>query len=152
MLHRLSLLVAHDQCCDALRNGLGQLPGLGWNSDYCTNCSSSQDFANYNLANGFGVQGFNGPKTEEFIKHIADYFNSSGLQALGYHYVNMDATWDEPKRDADGNLVPKKNTWPSGLDKTIQYVHSKGLGFGLCMYFHLYPFADAICFSPLPFC
>jgi hypothetical protein len=23
----------------ALDNGLGQLPGLGWNSDYCTNCS-----------------------------------------------------------------------------------------------------------------
>lgn len=23
----------------ALDNGLGKLPGLGWNSDYCTNCS-----------------------------------------------------------------------------------------------------------------
>ncbi len=23
----------------ALDNGLGMLPGLGWNSDYCTNCS-----------------------------------------------------------------------------------------------------------------
>ena len=26
----------------ALDNGLGRLPGLGWNSDYCTNCSGSQ--------------------------------------------------------------------------------------------------------------
>jgi hypothetical protein len=23
----------------ALDNGLGRRPGLGWNSDYCTNCS-----------------------------------------------------------------------------------------------------------------
>ena len=41
------------------------------------------------------VNGFHGPKTETFIRHIADYLNKSGLQKLGYRYVNMDATWGE---------------------------------------------------------
>ena len=68
-----------------LDNGLGKLPGMGWNSDYCTNCSSSD----------VNVNGFHGPKTETFIRHIADYLNKSGLQKLGYRYVNMDATWGE---------------------------------------------------------
>jgi hypothetical protein len=43
---RLGLAVAAMVClivapppANALENGLGKLPGLGWNSDYCTNCS-----------------------------------------------------------------------------------------------------------------
>ena len=32
---------------------------------------------------------------ERVIDHIADYLNKSGLQKLGYRYVNMDATWGE---------------------------------------------------------
>eukprot|EP00045_Choanoeca_perplexa_P013130 m.146956 g.146956 ORF g.146956 m.146956 type:complete len:543 (-) comp16248_c0_seq2:1596-3224(-) len=99
----------------SLNNGLGRLPGLGWNSDYCTNCSTA--------SNGF--------ENEAFIKHIADTFVSMGLQNLGYHYVNMDSKWDTPTRDGNGNLQPDPTLWPSGMDVTIDYVHSKGLGFGL---------------------
>jgi hypothetical protein len=33
--------------------------------------------------------------------------------------------------DADGNLVPDPTLWPSGMQTTVDYVHSKGLGFGL---------------------
>ena len=83
---RLVLFFAVVPLALALNNGLGKLPGMGWNSDYCTNCSSSSD------AN---VNGFHGPKTETFIRHIAEYLNKSGLQKLGYEYVNMDATWGE---------------------------------------------------------
>jgi alpha-galactosidase len=113
------LIVAWLAGVASLENGLGKLPGMGWNSDYCTNCSSSD------------ANGFNGPKTEKFIQHIAEYLNTSGLQKLGYQYVNMDATWDEPTRDANGDLVPKKDTWPSGMEKTISYIHNLGLSFGL---------------------
>ena len=72
----------------ALDNGLGSRPGLGWNSDYCTNCSRS--------GNGF--------QNERFIRHIADAMVDMGFKDLGYTYVNMDASWDTPKRDRDGNL------------------------------------------------
>ena len=72
----------------ALDNGVGYLPGLGWNSDYCTTCTSS------NSVGGF--------QNDDFIRHIADFMNSSGMQALGYRYVNLDASWNLNSRDANG--------------------------------------------------
>lgn len=77
---------------------------------------------------------------EVFVKHIADHmhtvkYKATGgqktLQELGFHYVNMDASWDLPNRSATGELVPDPKLWPSGLDHTVSYVHSLGLGFGL---------------------
>lgn len=50
-----------------------------------------------------GATGF---ENEAFIAHIADFINASGLQALGYEYVNMDSLWDLPDRDANGDLQP----------------------------------------------
>ena len=97
-----------------LNNSLGRLPGLGWNSDYCQSCSR---------ANGF--------QNEAFIMSIADAFVDMGFQKLGYRYINMDASWDTPKRDADGDLQPNPALWPSGIQATIDYVHGRGLGFGL---------------------
>ena len=38
---------------------------------------------------------------------------------------------DEPTRDANGDLVPLKDTWPSGMETTVKYIHDLGLGFGL---------------------
>eukprot|EP00730_Choanoeca_flexa_P007227 TRINITY_DN12298_c6_g3_i3.p1 TRINITY_DN12298_c6_g3~~TRINITY_DN12298_c6_g3_i3.p1 ORF type:complete len:553 (+),score=102.98 TRINITY_DN12298_c6_g3_i3:240-1661(+) len=43
----------------------------------------------------------------------------------------MDASWNLPKRDDNGNLIPDPVLWPSGMDKTIDYLHQQGLGFGL---------------------
>ena len=109
------LLLLCASLSSALDNGLGKTPGMGWNSDYCTNCSKD--------ANGF--------QNEKFIAHIADAMVEMGFKELGYKYVNMDASWDTSSRDKDGNLVPDPILWPSGMEKTIEYVHSKGLGFGL---------------------
>ena len=100
----------------AIDNGLGSLPGLGWNSDYCTKCE------------GTGLGGF---ENEAFIHHIAAYLNTSGLATLGYRYVNMDASWNLPERNAAGDWQPNPSLWPSGIDVTIDYVHSLSLGFGL---------------------
>ena len=36
-----------------------------------------------------------------------------------------------PKRSSGGELAPDPKLWPSGLDHTVSYVHSLGLGFGL---------------------
>ena len=101
---------------NSLENGVGRLPGLGWNSDYCTNCTQ---------------KGENGFQNEQFIKHIADSLVDMGFQKLGFHYVNMDASWDTKNRDDNGDLQPDPALWPSGMEETIKYVHSKGLGFGL---------------------
>ena len=42
----------------------------------------------------------------------------------------MDASWDLPTRSASGELQPDPKLWKSGLNHTISYVHSLGLGFG----------------------
>lgn len=113
----------------ALDNGLGQTPGLGWNSDYCAGCHAQ-------LGRDENINGF---QNEAFIKHITDYMHSAQqptadgktLQMLGYEYINMDASWNLPTRDSKGDLQPNPALWPSGMDNTISYVHSKGLKFGL---------------------
>ena len=53
------------------------------------------------------------------------------LQELGFSYVNLDASWNLPTRDAAGNWQPDPKLFPLGLNHTIDYVHNLGLGFGL---------------------
>ncbi|BAT83891.1 hypothetical protein VIGAN_04113100 [Vigna angularis var. angularis] len=42
-----------------------------------------------------------------------------------------DDCWAELNRDAHGNLVAKKSTFPSGIKALADYVHSKGLKLGI---------------------
>ena len=129
---RALLLLLALAVVQALDNGLGKLPGLGWNSDYCTNCSSKL------IGLGAGPNSQN----EKFVRHIADWFHthkypmaSDGsmktMQQMGFHYVNIDANWDLLNRSAAGDLVPDPALYPSGMDKLVGYIHSLGLGFGL---------------------
>jgi len=104
----------------AINNGLGARPGLGWNSDYCIGCGAA--------ATGAVLRGY---QNEVYVRGVADFLVSSGLAALGYMYVNMDASWDLPVRDGNGDLQPDPALWPSGLAATVDYVHARGLGFGL---------------------
>lgn len=105
----------------AIDNGLAARPGLGWNSDYCIGCAGSA--AAPPLLGGF--------QNEAYVRQIADFVKSSGLAALGYVNINMDASWDLPTRDANGDLQPDPKLWPSGLASTVAYVHGLGLKFGL---------------------
>jgi alpha-galactosidase len=95
----------------ALENGLARTPQMGFNNWNATHCGS----------------GFN----EAMVKSIADIFVSSGLKAAGYQYVNIDDCWAEPQRDANGNLVPNRTRFPHGIKAVADYVHGKGLKFGL---------------------
>jgi alpha-galactosidase len=101
----------------AIDNGLGKVPGLGWNSDYAQIPSTTARLGGY--------------QNDLYIRGIASFMNTSGLQAMGYKYVNMDAGWNTLSRGPDGNLVPDPTEWPNGINATIDFVHSLGLGFGL---------------------
>ncbi|KAG2404496.1 Alpha-galactosidase 1 [Vigna angularis] len=68
---------------------------------------------------------------EKIIRETADALVSTGLSKLGYTYVNIDDCWAELNRDAHGNLVAKKSTFPSGIKALADYVHSKGLKLGI---------------------
>ncbi len=69
--------------------------------------------------------------SEELIKTTADLFVESGLKDAGYEYIVIDDCWSEKKRDADGRLVPDHTKFPNGMKDVADYVHSKGLKFGM---------------------
>ena len=68
---------------------------------------------------------------ENQIKEIADAMVNSGLKDAGYIYLNLDDNWMDTKRDAQGNLQNNPTTFPSGMKALADYVHAKGLKFGL---------------------
>ena len=62
---------------------------------------------------------------------MADVIVEKGLDKFGYNYVVIDDCWAEKTRDSSGRLVPDKNKFPSGMKALADYVHSKGLKFGM---------------------
>ncbi len=68
---------------------------------------------------------------EEMVRGIADLFVESGLKDAGYEYVNLDDCWALPERDENGKLVVDSERFPSGLEALGEYIHSKGLKFGI---------------------
>jgi len=68
--------------------------------------------------------------SESLIKAIADTFVSSGMQAAGYEYVNLDDCWMNG-RDSSGKLQWNTSKFPSGIPALATYVHGKGLKLGI---------------------
>jgi hypothetical protein len=68
---------------------------------------------------------------EAKIKEIADAMVSSGMRDAGYKYLVIDDAWMAPQRDSLGNLVADPNKFPSGMKAIGDYIHSKGLKFGI---------------------
>ncbi|MBW5423316.1 alpha-galactosidase [Streptomyces sp. BG9H] len=94
-----------------LPDGLAATPPMGFNNWNSTHCRAE----------------FN----EAMIKGIADIFVEKGLKKAGYQYVNLDDCWALPQRDANGKLVPDPKRFPNGIKAVADYVHSKGLKFGI---------------------
>ncbi len=95
----------------ALENGLARIPPMGFNNWNTTECRAVFH--------------------EAMVKGVADAFVASGLKDAGYTYVNIDDCWAEPQRNSAGNLVPNRTRFPNGIKAVADYVHSKGLKFGL---------------------
>jgi alpha-galactosidase len=95
----------------ALENGLARTPPMGFNNWNTTGCSAR----------------FN----EAFVLGVADKLVSAGLKDAGYTYVNLDDCWALPSRDGNGNLVPDPVRFPRGIKYLADYVHAKGLKFGI---------------------
>ncbi len=61
---------------------------------------------------------------------MADAMVTSGMKDAGYQYVVIDDCW-QVKRDSNGNIVADDKRFPSGMKALADYVHTKGLKFGL---------------------
>ncbi|MEU5907308.1 alpha-galactosidase [Micromonospora sp. NPDC047467] len=110
----------------ALENGVARTPPMGWNT-----------------WNSFGCN-----INETLIRQSADAIVNSGMRDLGYQYVVVDDCWFNPNRDASGNLQGDPTRFPSGMKALGDYLHARGLKFGLyqvpvdktcAQYFGAYP-------------
>src|SRR5229473_99684 len=87
---------------------LAPTPPMGWNSWNKFGCNVS----------------------DKLIREMADAVVSSGMQAAGYQYVNIDDCW-QVSRDASGTIVADPARFPSGIKALADYVHGKGLKLGI---------------------
>lgn len=67
---------------------------------------------------------------EQLIRETADAMVSEGYRDAGYEYVIIDDCWSLKER-VDGRLVPDPELFPGGMKALADYVHSKGLKFGM---------------------
>ena len=68
---------------------------------------------------------------EPKIKAAADAMVSSGMRDAGYQYLVLDDAWMAPERDANGALQADPAKFPKGMKDIGDYIHSKGLKFGI---------------------
>ncbi|WBB77019.1 cellulose binding domain-containing protein [Micromonospora sp. WMMD1128] len=110
----------------ALANGAARTPPMGWNSWNTFGCNIS----------------------ESLIRQMADAMVSSGMRDAGYEYVVVDDCWMNPNRDSAGNLQGDPGRFPSGMKALGDYIHARGLKFGIyqgpltktcAQYFNSYP-------------
>jgi len=87
---------------------LAATPPMGWNS-----------------WNKFGCD-----VSEPLIEEMADAMVSSGMKDAGYRYLVIDDCW-QVARDKNGTIVPDPERFKGGMKALADYVHSKGLKFGV---------------------
>jgi alpha-galactosidase len=92
----------------SLDDGLARTPPMGWNSWNKFACNVSEDL----------------------IRGMADAMISSGMRDAGYQYVVIDDCW-QVSRDQNGNIIADPQRFPHGMKTLGDYIHSKGLKFGI---------------------
>lgn len=68
---------------------------------------------------------------ETHVMRSADALIDLGLFSLGYRYVNLDDCWSGGRDPHTGVQYSQTDTFPSGIAALAEYVHSRGLLFGL---------------------
>ena len=69
--------------------------------------------------------------TERAVEQTIDSMVSSGMRDAGYRYVNLDAGWAAPTRDAVGRLRADPVRFPRGIAPVAQYAHDRGMYLGI---------------------
>jgi alpha-galactosidase len=108
LLCALALALPYTALAQLQRDSLAHTPPMGWNSWNKFQCNVSEDL----------------------IKSVADAIASNGMKEAGYEYVVIDDCW-QVSRDDNGNIVADAQHFPSGIKTLADYVHSKGLKFGI---------------------
>lgn len=104
----LALLVVPGGAASALDDGLARTPPMGWNSWNALRLDINEDL----------------------VREVADVLADEGFEDAGYEYLVIDDGWQIARDDA-GNIVVDAKKFPSGIKALADYVHSRGLKFGL---------------------
>ncbi len=82
---------------------------------------------------GFNTWNTFGEKIDEsLIRESADAMVEKGLLEAGYEYLVIDDCWSEYERDpVTDRIVPHHEKFPNGMKPVADYVHSRGLKFGM---------------------
>jgi len=68
---------------------------------------------------------------EKLLHDMVDTYVASGMREAGYKYFTLDDGWMTMERDKNGQLEADPKKFPSGIKAFADYVHSKGLKFGI---------------------
>lgn len=88
---------------------LAQKPPMGWNS----------------------WNSFTSKIDEKLILETVDAMIEKDYRDAGYEYVVIDDCWAEHARNEKGEMVPDKEKFPHGMKYIADYIHSKGMKFGM---------------------
>lgn len=70
--------------------------------------------------------------SDDKVRAVADAFEKYGLRDAGYRYLCLDDLWHAAARDAaTGKPLYDTTKFPNGLNDLADYVHNKGLKFGI---------------------
>jgi alpha-galactosidase len=94
---------------NALENGVGRLPALGYNTWNAYQCNIDQDL----------------------LLETAQLMVSLGLQAAGYEYVNIDDCYAEKNRSASGDIIADTVRFSRGMNNLTDEVHALGFKTGI---------------------
>ncbi|CDW88128.1 melibiase family protein [Stylonychia lemnae] len=105
----ISSVISISQIVNALDNGLGLTPPMGWNSWNAYGCKINADA----------------------VKDNANKLISLGLDKIGYTYVIIDDCWMMKDRDANGHLLHDNSKFPGGMRPMSSFLHDNNLKLGL---------------------
>ncbi len=91
-------------------NGAGRRPYLGWST-----------FSEQTINSGF--------LTQTNVAAESDALASSGLQAHGFQYINIDSGW-QGSFDANGRPIPNTSTFPD-IKALVDHIHQNGQKAGI---------------------
>ena len=105
----LLILLFPPMFIDALDNGLGLVPPMGWNPWNAFHCNI----------------------TEHDVTAAVDRMLADGLLDAGYTYINLDDCWMAPERGEDERYTHDPDRFPSGMKALGDYIHAHGFKFGI---------------------
>lgn len=103
----------------ALDNGLALTPPMGWMAWERFRCNVDCE------------SDPNDCISEKLFMEMADRIVTDGYKKLGYEFVCIDDCWMAKERSPDGQLQADAKRFPHGIKALADYIHSKGLKFGI---------------------